>query len=54
MHALKNMYGKQKGFCHCFCPHSEQKRAEAGILLLHFGQIFNKRSGSNKIPQKLQ
>jgi hypothetical protein len=39
---------------YCFLPHSGQKRAETGILLLQLGQIFNTSSGRNKAPQKLQ
>jgi len=39
---------------HCFCPHSGQKLAEAGSLLLQFGHIFNTSTERNKVPQKLQ
>jgi hypothetical protein len=35
-------------------PHSGQKRAETGILLLQLGQIFNTSLVRNNAPQKLQ
>ncbi len=39
---------------HCLWPHSGQKRAETGILLLELGQIFNTGLLRRNAPQKLQ
>jgi hypothetical protein len=39
---------------HCLWPHSGQKRAKTGILLLQLGQIFNTSLVRSNDPQKLQ
>jgi len=39
---------------HCLWPHSGQKRAETGILLLQLEQILNTSLVRSNVPQKLQ